>query len=150
MTPQDLRTLILSQPQASPIRVAFAEARDVDCAELLSSLTRRGRVPVADLRLYAIECGLIGSIGLVTKVGDVSTEAAREFFGLCVTVQELLAQDQDINVDNPKFLAGLGAFVAAGLLTSEQRDEIHAMGNNRKPIAAVSHLQVAAARKASD
>ena len=150
MTPTELRTLILAQPEGSPIRVAFAEARDVDCAGLLSAFTQRGRVPVDDLRLYAIECGLIGAVGVALKIGDVSTPTARDFYGLCVTMQELLAQPKPVNIDNPKFVSGLATFVAASMLTAEQRDEILAMADNREPIARVAAADVEAARKAGE
>lgn len=150
MTATELRTLILAQPEGSPIRVAFAAGEDAACSDLLNALTQRGRVHVDDLRLYAIECGLLGAVGVALKIGDVASPESRAFYGLCVTLDRLLEQPKSINIDNQKFLAGLTTFVAVGFLTSTQRDEILAMADNREPIARVTAAEVEAARKAGE
>jgi hypothetical protein len=148
MTSSELRSLILSQPDSSPLRVAFAEQDFVRCSELMALPTQRGRVPSEELRIVSLENGLYGACSVAIKLGAISTEDERKFFGLCSTFMDIIKQPKSINIDNPAFQLGLSKFVVAGFLTTEQSEEINDMADNRAPLQLATPHEIQAAWRA--
>ncbi len=72
MTPTQLRTLILAQPEGSPIRVAFAAGEDMECAN---------RFPAAKIQygdpapVRVTELGLfLANANVLSKIHDAANE----------------------------------------------------------------------------
>lgn len=107
MTPTALKALILALPAASPVRAAFAEGRDADCARLLrETLTERPALPPMDSLAQLMP--LMGA-SFAAAFGHPRFSDMRDTFnkgnraGVC------------------EFAA---AFAAAGVITAAERDAV--------------------------
>lgn len=145
MTPAELRSLILGLAADHPARVAFAEARDVDCAAALAVPVGRGPVPISELSAYCVKAGIVG--GCEAAAWDADTPLPVK--GLCFTVLSLVRDDYRLttaDVDDPAFGYACDGMIQAGLMTEEQKTAILALGASRTPLAVVSAHEVGNAR----
>lgn len=137
MSPAELRALILERPENDPIRVAFLEARDEECAELLRAKTIRGPVPIVELSAYCTAQGITGRVE--TMVNEPTSETNPiELKVLYRTVLTLIRDDYRLttaDVDSPQFQAACLSLIGVGMMTAEQHDFITALAVNRSCVA---------------
>jgi len=145
MTPAELRTLILGLAADHPARVAFEQARDVDCAAALAVPVNRGPVPIAELSAYCVGTGIVGAC----EAAAYDDATPLQVKGLCFTVLSLVRDDYRLttaDVDDSAFGGACDGMIASGLMTTEQKTAILALGASRTPLAVVSPFDVGNAR----
>lgn len=132
MTPQQLKTLILSDQIAASL---FAEAQDQICAERVNAIAPpvRSLVDAADLQHYASLNGIWAKVRLAES--DMDTPDSIK--GVCVTFVDWVQAGKPIDLDLPQVEAMLDALVAATLVTAEQKVEILALGNKAQVVTAL-------------
>lgn len=132
MTPQQLKTLILSDQIAASL---FAEAQDQICAERVNAIAPpvRARVLADDLQYYAA----VNSIWAKVRLTAQSATAPDSIKGVCVTFIDWIEAGRPIDLDLPAVGAMLDALVAATIVTPAQKAEILALGNKPQVVTAL-------------
>jgi len=162
MTPAELRTLILGLAADHPARVAFADARDVDCSAALAVPVLKGyiprrhlvitlaRHPAADgLIKWVINFGTMPAVagggpadwGLYCLFQSISRIAANDV-GVLLMVEDLESVTAPGGDSSASPLAGL---IAAGLLPAAFFTDLLA-GEVKLPLAVVSVADIGRAR----
>lgn len=162
MTPAELRTLILGLAADHPARVAFAEARDVDCAAALAVPVLKGYIPrrhlVVSLARHPAADGLIKWVinlgtmpavagggpadwGLYCLFQSISRIAANDV-GVLLMVEDLEGVTAPGGDSSASPLAGL---IESGLLPAAFFADLLA-GEVKLPLADVTPTEVGAAR----
>lgn len=132
MTPQELKTLIESDPTAHALMIA---AEDQQCAERINAIAppKRELVAAADLQYFAAINGIWARLRLA--IGNTSTPDLIK--GVCITFIDWVDAGRPIDLDNPAVAEMLGALVAAGLVTAEQQTALMALANKAQHVTAI-------------
>lgn len=131
MTPAQLKQEILTGPLAAELAGPWGRGEDLAVAEILNRVDRPGRVPIDELKLVMYDQDIYGKAQTVINLPVPEHESGRQFYGLCHTLVGMIRDLRDVNVQNPVFVGGLNALVAAGWITRAQADQIAALANNR-------------------
>lgn len=150
-----LRSLILAQPEGSPIRVAYAAGEDVECARLLSLQNQRGYVSIRELSAYCVTQGITGAVLALDEIpvgGAVGEGVAMtlQIKGLLKTIRTLIQDEyrlEEVDMDAPQAMQLLSGLQSLGVITSTQAAAILALGDNRRALVEATAAQVEAARK---
>lgn len=167
-TPQQLRTLILDQPEGSPIRIAFALGRDFDCEQLVNDRSDPQRTvpndpPVGtfvsaldDAGLWSIIEDTAKGVGAVAEVPNLPkpNDYRDQLISAAKRIIRLEKSPQYTVVEGLKAAPLLGAFPAFGLASAEQIAPAMALLSRRASIVEkefgpgvyASHFQIAEAR----
>lgn len=156
MTPQQLRTLIDSQPDGSPIRVAYAAGDDTGVARLLSARSQRGYAPIRELSAYCVTQGITGTVLALDEISvgaDIApgVTMTMQVKGLLKTIRTLIQDEyrlELVDLDAPQAAGLLDGLQSLGVISSAQRAAIVALGENRVGLVAdgVSAEEVARTR----
>lgn len=138
MSPAELRSLILAQPDGSPIRLAFASGNDWECARLLRETTAP-QLALPPLNSAAQLMGMLSAQSFAAAFDHPRFGDFRETFN---------------SGNRTGVVEWVVAFHARGLMTQAERDAIVAYlttpTEQDLPLASVDHLDIAAARKAGE
>ncbi len=146
-----LRQTIDALANDDPIKVAFNQSRDVDCAALLSAKTQPGPVPSSEIVSFAAQRMIIGRVQALDSlpVADLTgadMNAKLQLKGLLKSVQVVFALPT-IDFRLPAVGVMLDGLVSAGLMTADDKTAMIALGNNRLPLFECTAADVEAARK---
>lgn len=151
MTPAERKAAILALDENHSARVAFEEAQDELCAKLLNEKTLRGPVPITELSAYCTSEGITGLVEIIANE-PTGGQITLELKALCRTVLTLIRDDYRLtsaDVDHVRFGPACDGLIAAGLMTTQQKEDIFALADNQLAIMpGINHLQVAEARVA--
>lgn len=132
MTPQQLKTFILSDPQASSL---FSQQQDQQCADRVNSIAPpvRARALADDLQYYASVNGIWAKVRLAAQ----SATTLDSIKGVCLTFVDWIEAGRPIDLDLPAVGAMLDALVTATIVTPAQKTEILAFGNKPQVVTAL-------------
>ena len=125
MTPEDLKALIASDPEAAEL---FAKPDDEGCAARCRAIAPPLRRPIAAevLRRATQATGVWGKMRLAAQ-RDATPDQLR---AVLITFIDRMRQNEDLNFDEPAVRQMAAGLVAAGVVTQQQVDEIDAMANH--------------------
>jgi hypothetical protein len=123
MSPSELRTLILSQPNESPISVMY-ENGDVECATELNRQTIPAYVPRRALVSILATYRLLAAVDSVVlhRLTPAGTQASAELFALCSTLRWVVLLQAD-SLRTPTADAKLGCASLAPFSSPSQTAE---------------------------
>ena len=126
--------LLQSEITSDPLSIGYApfisSGNDQAIADLLNQKQYRGPVPISELSSYCLTNGLIGTL----QVACQATGVPDQIKGLCITVTTLLKNDYRLSTcdtDNVAFMTICDALISSSLMSSQNKTDIIAMGNNR-------------------
>lgn len=127
MTPQAIRDAVAADPT---LQVMASEGRVADIAAALSAgRTRLGTVSVGDFASWA------ASIGMRAVIEDHAANVASPMRSVALALRDVLAGNiGGIRLDLPANVAMLAAWVAAGELSTANRDALLALATEPDPV----------------
>jgi hypothetical protein len=132
MTPQQLKTLIQSDPIAAELLLA---GEDQKCAEQINVIAppKRELVAAADLQYFAAIHGIWARLRLAIESGTTPDLIK----GVCITFVDWVDAGRPIDLDHPQVATMLGALVQSGLVTAEQQTGLMALANRPQLVTAL-------------
>lgn len=134
-----------NSPLASQYAPLIAVANDQAVADLLNLKQYRGLVPLREFAAACLQLNLTGGvlalleipIGAEIAPGVTMTIPTKAMLHQVITLVQNDYRLEVANVDDPQFGPACDGLIAMGLLTSEGKSTLIALGNNRSSRASV-------------
>lgn len=132
MTPTELRTAILADPEAA----AYAAAgRDSDCAVRLSAILPQWQRPVSNVDIT--RHGVLSGYWSAVVIAADSEQTPTQTRGLAIAAHAWISDTQaTTDFSLPAVQAMLSGLVTAGLMTEAQQDELLTMSYQPRQVSA--------------